>query len=489
MLYQILIYVNIIGLAILEMFLGADVSVQQNIVTSMNPGEQQKITVTINKADITGFAKLQFDLPDGLTATSADTKGASFTFKDQKAKFIWMSLPTNSTFKISYNLIADAEISGTKVVTGKLSYIENNERVTYTMESASVDFGSTMADSQEITEPTVEEVATEGELEVQVAAVPTEEPVEKMMSTPSDHGPQDLAMVGGSAGITMSIDNQGGVTGTREVSAMSNTEFLVTINIEKGDIRGFGKMQEIIPKGFTALEKNSDDAIFTFQNEVVKFVWLNLPAKNTLTIVYKLSSGSNPEGEYSINGEFSYLLADETQKSSMGSTEFVVGPQPQLAEAEEPKEEVVNEPVVTTPEVVVATEVPQKEPEPVEEIVAEKVEPKSPPPPPITQPKSVPAPETGINYKVQITAGHNQVGNAYFASLHNYHDMFSIEHHEGWIKYTTGQFNAYKQARDKREGLVNAGHEFPGPFVTAYNDGTRITVQEALMISNQKWFQ
>jgi len=484
MLYQILIYVNIIGLAILEIFLGADVSVQQNIVTTMNPGELQKITVTINKAEITGFAKLQFDLPDGLTATSTDTKGASFTFKDQKAKFIWMSLPTNSTFKISYNLIADAEISGTKVVTGKLSYIENNERVTYTLEPASIDFGSTMAINTETEEPSseqAEEVVNEPS-----TVITNEEPIEEIASTNSNNGAQDLAMVGGSVGISMPIEGQGGVTGTREISAISNTQFLVTINIEKGDIRGFGKMQEIIPKGFTAIEKNSDDAIFTFQNEVVKFVWLNLPAKNTLTIVYKLNSGSNPEGDYSINGEFSYLLADETQKSSIGSTEFVVGPQPQLAAVvEEPKEETIVEPVIPTPKVIVAEEVP----EPEKEVVAEKVEPKSPSIPLANQPKSIPAPETGVNYKVQITAGHNQVGNAYFASLHNYHGMFSIEHHEGWIKYTTGQFHGYRQARDKREDLVGAGHEFPGPFVTAYNDGTRITVQEALMISNQKWFQ
>ena len=486
MLYQILIYVNIIGLAILELFLGADVSVQQNIVSKMNPGEQQKITVTVNKADVTGFAKLQFDLPDGITATSTDTKGASFTFKDQKAKFIWMSLPTNSTFKISYNLISDAEISGTKVVTGKLSYIENNERVTYTLEPVSIDFGSTMAENQENTGTPAEVVTSEEEPEEEIAAVQIDEPEEEVKSTSSNGSSQDLAMIGGSVGISMPL--QGGIIGTREVSAMSNTEFLVTINIEKGDIRGFGKMQEIIPKGFTAVEKNSDDAIFTFQNEVVKFVWLNLPAKNTLTIVYKLSSGSNPEGDYNIQGEFSYLLADETQKASIGNTMFIVSPQPQLADAVgEPKEEVVPEPVVETPTVVVAPEVAKEEP--VEKVIAEKVEPKKVSPPPAKQPKNIPAPETGVNYKVQITAGHNQVGNSYFASLHNYHDMFSIEHHEGWIKYTTGQFNAYKQARDKREGLVNAGHEFPGPFVTAYNDGTRITVQEALMISNQKWFQ
>lgn len=484
MLYQILIYFNIIGLAILEMFLGGDVSVQQNIVLSMDPGDQQRVTVTINKSDITGFAKLQFDLPEGLTATSTDTKGASFTFKDQKAKFIWMSLPTNSTFKISYELQASAEISGIQTISGKLSYIENNERKTYDLVPSPIEFGGIVAQNEESND--IEQIA-----QVQTTTVPVPETSEyeaddtsTSNSTPTGQDDQDLAMAGGGASINLPTNNQGGVSGSREVTAISDTEFLVTINVEKSEIRGFGKVQEIIPKGFTALQQNSDDAIFTFQDEVVKFVWLNLPAKNIITIVYKLRSGANPEGVYSITGEFSYLLNDETQKASIGITEFVVGPQPALAEepaaTEEPE---MPEPEVAEP-VVVATPTPEKIQEPEPEVV-EKVEPK------ITNggQRSIPSPETGVNYKVQITAGHDQVGNAYFASLHNYHGMFSIEHHEGWIKYTTGQFDVYKQARNEREGLISAGHNFPGPFVTAYNDGSRITVQEALMISNQKWFQ
>jgi hypothetical protein len=46
--------------------------------------------------------------------------------------------------------------------------------------------------------------------------------------------------------------------------------------------------------------------------------------------------------------------------------------------------------------------------------------------------------------------------------------------------------NTYQLARNKREELKQ-NELIKGPFVTAYNSGARITVQEALMIANQKW--
>jgi hypothetical protein len=81
------------------------------------------------------------------------------------------------------------------------------------------------------------------------------------------------------------------------------------------------------------------------------------------------------------------------------------------------------------------------------------------------------------------------VGKAYFVARHKYNGDFQLERHQGWIKYVTGGYTTYKEARDQRVAYLQGGHDFPGPFVTAYNNGERITVQEALMITKQQWFQ
>ena len=467
---KFLTLLNLSGILLFNAFFLTNVVITHETPATMQAGTEVKVTVTIDKGSLNGFAKLQIDLPEGLAATAIETKGASFTFADGKAKFIWMALPNQPQFKVSYTLGAAADATGSLPINGKFSYIEDNERKTEDMATTTVTITGTATAMDNSTAP----------------------PADASRFTPTDNS-SDVTFAGGGAPIKeIEVVNEagiapqqgtGGVMGTRSISAITETEMLVEVVVNKGDIRGFGKLQETIPAGFVALEKNSSEAIFTAQDRIVKFVWLNLPASKELKVVYKLRANGQPDGEYTVNGEFGYLLNDETQKAVLGSTNFFTGTKAletqQVATHTEPVK--TTEPAKTTEPVKTKTE-PVKTAAPKEDVATaqkEKQKTKSPSP-------KVTGPEKGITYKVQIMAAHREVGGEYFDRQFHYSGDFSIERHEGWIKYVTGRHSDYRSARDQRQGFVSAGHNFRGPFVTAYNNGDRITVQEALMISGQK---
>jgi len=474
---NVLVLVNLIGLFLFEGFFQSGISITHDAPASMAPGSQTKVTVTVEKGSLGGFAKLQIDLPEGLTATVVDSKGASFTFDDQKAKFIWMSLPTSPSFKVSYTLSASATVGGKLPLAGRFSYIEDNERKTHEMPPTVIDLGGAavavapvpVQPEPVVTEPAAQVIETAAQPEVEPTSASTI--AEVLVPAPTEKANDTMIPAGQGAG---------NVSGTRTLTMVSETELLVEVVVKKGAIRGFGKLQETLPVGFTAMEKSSSEAIFTAQDRIAKFVWLNLPASNEVKVTYKLRSNNAQPGQHILNGEFGYLLNDETQKVALGSSGFSIGPEAFAAylAAEEARAAAIAAKDVTV----------ERSVEPVTGSASE-VSTTQNPDPVAPRPNRIPAPETGVSYKVQITAAHREVGTAYFQARHRFGGDFGIERHEGWIKYTTGRYTAYKDARDQRQAFVSAGHQFPGPFVTAYNNGERITVQEALMITQQRWVQ
>lgn len=506
MVNNLILLINLVGLLLMDAFM-ADLRITQNVPATMEPGTEVRVTVNVEKGDLSGFAKLQLDLPPGLTITAIETKGASFTFADQKAKFIWMALPSTPSFKITYTLAASADASGPKQIEGRLSYIENNERKTYDLPTASVDLGAG-GKTAAVPVTSTEEVDDEAINSDDLVSAGGGAPAKGLM----------LAVVDQASGIAP-IQGAGGVSGKRTITPISETEMTVEVVVTKGDIRGFGKLQESVPEGFTAMEKSSDEAIFTTQDRVVKFVWLNLPARSTITVVYKLRANSRPEGMYTIDGEFGYLLNDETQKAVLGTSKFFVGPKAlemlaqdesnmgmldgddgQLALREKERKEAeakARELALLAQDEsklgqldgedkeLALREKQRKEAEAKAQAEARRKQEAAK----STATARIPAPEKGVSYKVQITAAHREVGRSYFQARHRYSGDFSIERHQGWVKYVVGGYSTYKEARDQRVDFIQAGHEFPGPFVTAYNDGVRITVQEALMLSKQQWVQ
>ena len=115
--------------------------------------------------------------------------------------------------------------------------------------------------------------------------------------------------------------------------------------------------------------------------------------------------------------------------------------------------------------------------------------PSSTPPstPPIEPAPTEPVPAAeDVAFRIQILATHTAVGSEAVKRIYAYPGEVRHEQHEAWHKYTTGYHTTYRAARDNRVDL-NSNHAFPGPFVTAYRNGQRITVQEALLVTKQNW--
>lgn len=486
---NLLVIVNLIGLFFIELFMQSGINITHDMPATMEPGSQVKVTMNVEKGALGGFAKLQIDLPEGLTATLVDGKGASFTFDDQKAKFIWMSLPTSPSFRVSFTLAASATLSGKLPISGRFSYIEDNERKTQELPPTVIDLGGGGSLAGTVAPTTAPPATTEVAEPVPQATVPSE----PVASTPVEVAPTTTAPI--SEPMVPASQGAGNVSAVRTITMVSETELLVEVVVNKGSIRGFGKLQESLPAGFTAMEKNNAEAIFTAQDRIVKFVWLNLPASNEVKVTYKLRSNTAIAGEHQVNGEFGYLLNDETQKATLGSTRFSIGADAWASfQAEQKAKEL--EALATKANAQEAQDTglntSGKETTAPQTATANTAQPPARTEQPVAQhqvQRGIPAPETGVTYKVQITAAHREVGSEYFVGRHRYNGDFGIERHEGWIKYTTGRYSEYRQARDQRQAFVSAGHNFPGPFVTAYNNGERITVQEALMITRQNWVQ
>lgn len=472
--------INFIGLFFLHLFSVSEVIVENIAPSNMRAGEQVLVEVSIDKSDIQGFAKMELMLPQGFIATPAETKGASFTFSERKVRFVWMTLPTEQNFTVSYYLECDPSFSGKYEVSGTFSYINDNQRVDFTIPVKHVF----------VSQDAVAQNETSNETSTESAA--TNEGTENS-STTADNA------------TTATSD----LVCERTVTKLSDLEYQVDLKILNSNIEGFAKVVEVTPE-LAKTEKLQDaGATVTADKNIIKFVWFEMPVSPVIAVSYKVklltASGTpaisgklsfvennNPKEIAVVNGTGSEAIAQNNATSNTTTSN----------NSNEPNDRsVASNQTATNNNTTAENQSATSENQVAENTVkndsnsannannasnntsnsSSKTSGK-----PVT---TAPSPEIGVNYKVQIMAAHRVVNKTYFQKVHRYSEGFNIENHEGWVKYTTGLFGEYKEARDERERLKSDYSSLPGPFVTAYNNGERITVQEALLITKQQWYK
>lgn len=475
---------NTLALLIYQFFFADGITVTQNVPSKAKPDSEFTVELTINKGTIGGFAKLQQELPEGFTAIQDENNGASFTFTNQAVKFIWMSLPSDKEFKIKYKVKVAAGINGDKSIAGKFSYVSDNVKQSIDIAPATITIGekasepvATNTNTVTTTEPVTTNTSTVTTTEpvtTNTNTVTTTEPVTTNTNTVTTTEP---VTTNTTEPVKTPVTNTeaSSVTCVRTAPSSATGDFIVEIAVNKGNVTGFAKLMETLPAGFTATAGESQSASFSFDatTQKVKFVWVSMPSQTEFKISYKVAVASGISGSQNIDGVFSYIENDETKKFVLPISTITIGGG---AIAATTNTVTTTEPVTTNTNTVTTTE-------PVTTNTTATTATTNT----VSATNTIPAVQGNVNYKVQIMALNKAVDASSLASRYNINSTVNTEMADGFTKYTVGSHSDYKAARDAREDIRKKG--VIGPFVTAYNSGKRITVQEALMITSQKWYR
>lgn len=507
MLRYIFILLNVAFLAGLRGLSGdSTTTITQYVPNSALTGSEFIEEIVISKpASVNSFAKFEQQLPKGMVAVGLDIKGGVLTQDENNlVKIIWYKISDLDQFTIKLRILVDHETSLNEyALNSRFAYLENNARNTITSSTSKIT-------------------------------------IEKGADKPIDENEKELTKVADTTlhkALTDNIDKmlrEAGVACTQVSEMLTKSEVKIDVRIIKGKVSGFAKIEEPICEGVTAINIENGGGVFSFTDGKVKYVWTDLPAGQNVTVSFKLVR--NKEAGWlnrcTVEGDFSYLEGEKSLRCNFNSitVDFEKGvtvsnvPMPADAAAQMAVNENSgnqnttatannsnerNAPVAQTSTEKSIEEMHEKSKEnnaeniqaqnadKTEEVIETKkevekiIEPEQKTAsnvkqdqPPIDK-SSTSAALAGLVFKVQVCATHRTVDANFIKTNYKLPEDVMQEMHEGWFKFTVGGYSQYAEARNKRENL--APYNLPGPFVTAYNNGNRITVQEALMISKQQW--
>jgi len=459
MIKYLFILVNAFTLFIYSLFGGDNgITLSVNIPKTIIAGQELPIEIKVTKGSMSGFAKLQLELPEGLSLKELDNKGANYSYSDGIAKWVWASLPSENDIIVKATLVVASSASGAKTVGAKYSFVENNAKQVVEMVpfEITIEAPANATTSQTSTPETTANTNTE-------AAIATNTSVSNSNKEPA-----------------------GNVTVVRTISKGTNDgEYIINLKVKKGATRGFARYSDDLKSGVIAKAITTDGSSFSVADGKVKFVWVSVLIKDELELSYSLTSTTSIA--MTLKGEYSYLEDNQSKKYLLTPEPLEINLAPAVATN-------TTEPVTTpTVAMVTPTETVALETPTVAVVTpTEKVAVVTPTETPTnTKPvnETVAKNDGSVNYMVQIGAFTNgNVTASVLKQKFGISETVKSEMQGGFSKFMVGSHREYKGARDQRERIRN-NNGVKSAFVVAYNQSTRITVQEALMISNQKWYK
>ncbi len=106
----------------------SQITINANFPSNMSAGSTVDADVKINKGAVGNFAKYQLDVPTGYMISAVDAKGGNFTFENQRAKIVWVSVPSESEFVVKLKIAANSDAVNPGIFTQKFYYLENSEK-------------------------------------------------------------------------------------------------------------------------------------------------------------------------------------------------------------------------------------------------------------------------------------------------------------------------------------------------------------------------
>ena len=210
-------------------------------------------------------------------------------------------------------------------------------------------------------------------------------------------------------------------------------EIIVTVEINKGGATGIAKLVEDIPFGLKAFEGESIGGVFSFEQQKLKIVWLNIPNQQVFTVTYKLKPTGELNKDYHIVGRFLYVIADSREEFILSDALLYGKVSANNATVEVVKVDSNSAEVAAKQEAAKAEEIRQN-----------------------------------YTYKVQLGAYSVKKEDAVFNGLQE----ISVEQSNGVYRYFTGSFATKEEALKRAQEAKEKG--FPGAHIKPFKDGKMV---------------